>query len=76
MGGPMTSHHRSEDDVKIPRKDRCPWHDVALDGPVPYRERCVKRAGHEGEHVCPHGFQMGSNAFIPDVDHACGKFFC
>lgn len=36
--------------------DRCRSTETAIDGPVPYKERCVFIKKHTGRHECSHGF--------------------
>lgn len=39
-------------------KHRCLATATAIDGPVPYEERCVRKRGHQGLHMCVHGFHF------------------
>lgn len=37
---------------------RCRATTYTIDGPVPYTERCVLIARHDGRHECGHGFHF------------------
>jgi hypothetical protein len=41
-------------------KMRCRATEVAVDMPVPYEERCVRKRGHTGKHRCCHGFHWSN----------------
>lgn len=45
-------------EVRVPKKLRCRKTAIAIDGSVPYEERCVLVAGHDGQHECCHGFHF------------------